>query len=39
MSEREDAPAWNFFLFFWLYGSEKPLFEKTWKLDDVEKVK
>jgi hypothetical protein len=28
-----------FFLLFRLYGPEKPLFEKTWKLDDVEKVR
>jgi hypothetical protein len=29
----------DFFPLFRLYGPEKPLFEKTWKLDDVEKVK
>ena len=29
----------DFFLLFRLYGPEKPLFEKTWKLDDIEKVK
>jgi hypothetical protein len=29
----------DFFLLFRLYGPEKPLFDKTWKLDDVEKVK
>ena len=29
----------DFFLLFRLYGPENPLFEKTWKLDDVEKVK
>jgi hypothetical protein len=29
----------DFFLLFRLYGPEKPLFEKTWKLDDVEYVK
>jgi hypothetical protein len=29
----------DFFLLFRLYGPEKPLFEKTWKLDDVQKVK
>jgi len=28
----------DFFLLFRLYGPEKPLFEKTWKLDDVEKM-
>jgi len=28
----------DFFLLFRLYGPDKPLFEKTWKLDDVEKV-
>jgi hypothetical protein len=29
----------DFFLLFRLYGPERPLFEKTWKLGDVEKVK
>jgi hypothetical protein len=29
----------DFFLLFRLYGPEKPIFDKTWKLDDVEKVK
>ena len=29
----------DFFLIFRLYGPEKPLFEKTWTLADVEKVK
>jgi hypothetical protein len=29
----------NFFLIFRLYGPEKPLFDKSWILDDVEKVK
>jgi len=29
----------DFFLLFRLYGPDKPLFEKTWILDDVEKVK
>jgi hypothetical protein len=28
----------NFFLIFRLYGPEKALFEKTWKLADIEKV-
>ncbi len=28
----------DFFLLFRLYGPEKPLFEKTWTLDDVEKI-
>jgi len=28
----------EFFLLFRLYGPDKPLFEKTWVLDDVEKV-
>jgi hypothetical protein len=23
----------------WLYGPEKPFFDKTWKLPDIEKVK
>ncbi|MGF6156198.1 hypothetical protein M2267_001441 [Ensifer sp. KUDG1] len=31
-------PARNFELLFRLYGPEKPLFEKTWKLPDVEKL-
>ena len=29
----------DFFLLFRLYGPDKPLFEKTWTLDDVVKVK
>jgi len=29
----------DFFLLFRLYGPDKPLFEKTWTLDDVDKVK
>ena len=29
----------DFFLLFRLYGPDKPLFDKTWVLDDVEKVK
>ena len=29
----------DFFLLFRLYGPDKPLFEKTWTLGDVEKVK
>lgn len=28
----------DFFLIFRLYGPEPPLFEKTWKLPDVEKT-
>ena len=28
----------DFFLIFRLYGPDRPLFEKTWTLDDVEKV-
>jgi hypothetical protein len=28
----------NFFLIFRLYGPQKPLFDKTWKLPEVEKV-
>jgi len=28
----------DFFLLFRLYGPDKPLFEKTWTLGDVEKV-
>ena len=29
----------DFFLLFRLYGPDKPLFEQTWTLDDIEKVK
>ena len=29
----------DFFLLFCLYGPDKPLFDKTWILDDVEKLK
>ena len=29
----------DFFLLFRLYGPDKPLFDKTWILDDVQKVK
>ncbi len=29
----------DFFLLFRLYGPDKPLFEKTWRLGDVKKVK
>jgi len=29
----------SFFLIFRFYGPEKPLFEKTWRLPDVERVK
>ena len=29
----------DFFLLFRLYGPDKPLFDKTWTLNDVEKVK
>jgi hypothetical protein len=28
-----------FFLLFRLYGADKPIFEKTWTLGDVEKMK
>ena len=28
----------DFFLIFRLYGPEKPLFERTWRLAEVEKV-
>jgi hypothetical protein len=28
----------SFFLIFRLYGPEQPLFEKTWRLPEVEKV-
>lgn len=33
------ATGEDFFLLFRLYGPDKPLFEKTWTLDDVEKMK
>ena len=33
------APGKGWFPFFRFYGPEKPLFEKTWKLPDIEKVK
>ncbi len=29
----------GFFLIFRLYGPEKPLFDKTWQLPDIEKIK
>jgi hypothetical protein len=29
----------DFFLLFRLYGPDQPLFDKTWVLNDVEKVK
>ena len=29
----------DFFLLFRLYGPEKPLFEKTWKLPEMVKIK
>ena len=29
----------DFFLLFRLYGPDKPLFDKTWTLSDVEKVR
>jgi len=29
----------DFFVMFRLYGPDKPLFEKTWTLADVEKVR
>jgi hypothetical protein len=29
----------DFFVIFRLYGPEKPLFDKSWTLDDIEKVK
>jgi hypothetical protein len=29
----------GWFPFFRFYGPEKPLFERTWKLPDIEKVK
>lgn len=31
-------PSGKFELLFRLYGPEKPLFDKSWKLPDVEKV-
>lgn len=33
------APGRAFFPWFRFYGPEKPLFEKTWKLHDIEQVK
>ena len=33
------ALAWGWFPFFRFYGPEKPLFNKTWKLPDIELVK
>ena len=33
------APGKGWFPFFRFYGPDKPLFEKTWKLADLEKVK
>jgi hypothetical protein len=32
------SPSGQFEVLFRLYGPEKPLFEKTWKLPDIEKV-
>jgi hypothetical protein len=32
-------PGRGFFPWFRFYGPEKPLFEKTWKLPDLENVK
>jgi len=29
----------GWFPFFWLYGPDEPLFQKTWKLPDLEQVK
>ncbi len=29
----------SFFLLFRLYGTDKPMFDRTWVLDDVKKVK
>ena len=33
------APGKGWFPYFRFYGPEKPLFEKTWKLENIEKVK
>jgi len=33
------APGRGWFSFFRFYGPEKPIFDKTWKLPDIEKVK
>jgi hypothetical protein len=33
------VPGKAWFPFFRFYGPDKPLFEKTWKLPDIEKVK
>ena len=39
-SERNWIPTGeDFFLLFRLYGPDKPLFEKTWRLGDLEKVR
>jgi hypothetical protein len=35
----QTASGRNWFPFFRFYGPEKPLFEKTWKLPDIEKTK
>ena len=29
----------GFFIYFRLYGPEKPWFDRSWKLDDIERVK
>jgi hypothetical protein len=34
----QTASGRGWFPFFRLYGLEKPLFEKTWKLPDIERV-
>ena len=33
------VPGKGFFVYLRLYGPKQPFFDKTWKLDDVEKVK
>jgi len=35
----QTAPGRVWFPYFRLYGPEKPLFQKTWKLPDIEIVK
>jgi hypothetical protein len=32
------APGRNFFTIFRLYGPEKPIFDKTWRLPDIERI-
>ncbi|QIO32316.1 DUF1214 domain-containing protein [Bradyrhizobium sp. 1(2017)] len=34
----ETIPGKSFFAYFRLYGPEKPYFERSWKLPDIEEV-